>query len=51
MGLLSVTFLATLIGLAASQSAVIIGGNLSDGNAEIWDKVVELAVRVVSLKK
>ncbi|KAK4019862.1 hypothetical protein OUZ56_001866 [Daphnia magna] len=43
MGLLSLTFLTALVGLAASQSAVFIGGNLSDGNAPIWDTVVALA--------
>jgi hypothetical protein len=36
---------ATLVGLAASQSLVLVGGGLTDGNAEIWNKVVTLAVR------
>lgn len=30
--------------LVASQSLVLIGGGLSDGNAEVWDRMVELAV-------
>ncbi len=36
---------ATLVGLASSQSLVLVGGGLTDGNAEIWNKVVTLAVR------
>lgn len=36
---------ATLVGLAASQSLVLVGGGLTDGNAEIWNKVVTLAVQ------
>lgn len=31
----------------SSQSLVLVGGGLSDGNAAIWDKVVELAVRIL----
>ena len=31
--------------LVSSQSLVLVGGALADGNAPIWDKVVELAVR------
>lgn len=46
MVLLSFALLATLVGLAAPQSVVFIGGNLADENAPIWDKVVELAVRI-----
>lgn len=34
---------ATLVGLAASQSLVLVGGGLTDGNAEVWNKVVSLA--------
>ena len=30
--------------LAASQSLVLVGGGLTDGNAPVWNKVVELAV-------
>lgn len=38
--------LATLMpALVTSQSLVLIGGGLSDGNAIVWEKVVELAVR------
>lgn len=37
---------ATLVGLASSQSLVLVGGGLTDGNAEIWNKVVTLAVRI-----
>jgi hypothetical protein len=39
---------ATLVGLAASQSLVLVGGGLTDGNAEVWNKVVSLAVRKIS---
>jgi hypothetical protein len=37
---------ATLVGLTSSQSLVLVGGGLTDGNAEIWNKVVTLAVRI-----
>lgn len=50
MYLLSFTLLLALTGHAASQSLVVVGGGLSDGNAAIWSKVVELAVRVMVLK-
>ncbi|XP_057371027.1 cyanophycinase-like [Daphnia carinata] len=43
MGLLSVTFLTTLVGLAASQSVVFVGGNESDANVPLWERVIELA--------
>ena len=39
---------ATLVGLAASQSLVLVGGGLTDENAEVWNKVVSLAVRKIS---
>ncbi len=45
MSIFAITLLATLAGLVASQSLVIIGGSLDDDNAIIYDKMVELAVR------
>ena len=30
--------------LVSSQSLVLVGGALADGNAPVWNKVVELAV-------
>lgn len=47
MGLLVFAFLTSLVGLAASQSLVLVGGGLTDGNADVWNKVIELAVRTV----
>lgn len=45
------TFFCLLLpALVASQSLVLIGGGLSDGNAAVWDKMVELAVSNVSIK-
>lgn len=43
MGLLVFAFLTSLVGLAASQSLVLVGGGLTDGNADVWNKVIELA--------
>lgn len=37
---------ALLFNFATPQSLVLVGGGLSDGNAVIWDRVVELAVRI-----
>ncbi len=44
-------FVAALMpALIASQSLVLIGGGLSDNNAIVWEKVVELAVRISNNK-
>lgn len=50
MGFLVLILLTIAIDFAAPQSLVLIGGNLNDGNAAIWDKVVELAVYTISFK-
>lgn len=44
MRLITFLLLTTLAGLVATQSLVIIGGNLAETNADVWDKMVELAV-------
>lgn len=41
---------ALMPALIASQSLVLIGGGLSDNNAIVWEKVVELAVRISNNK-
>jgi hypothetical protein len=50
MGFLVFTLLTIVVDFAASQSLVLVGGNLNDGNAAIWGKVVELAVYKISFK-
>lgn len=42
-------FLLAILGsflpaLVASQSLVLVGGGLTDGNAPVWNRIVELAV-------
>lgn len=44
MGFLVFALLTIVVDFAASQSLVLVGGNLNDGNEAIWGKVVELAV-------
>ena len=44
MRVFAFVLLSTLVALVASQSLVIIGGNLAEKNKDVWDKVVELAV-------
>lgn len=36
--------LSTLVAIAVGQSLILIGGNLRDDNAPVWNKMVELAV-------
>ncbi|XP_046650061.1 cyanophycinase-like [Daphnia pulicaria] len=43
MGFLVFALLTIVVDFAASQSLVLVGGNLNDGNEAIWGKVVELA--------
>ena len=43
--LLALMSLALWPSLVYSQSLVLVGGALADGNAPVWDSVVELAVR------
>lgn len=46
---MSLLFLILLLpALASSQSLVLVGGGLTDENAPVWDKVVELAVSTQS---
>lgn len=35
---------STLLALTLGQTLVLIGGNLRDDNAPVWNKMVELAV-------
>jgi len=44
MHLLNLLAALLLPALAASQSLVLIGGGLTDENAPVWNRVVELAV-------
>ena len=37
---------ASVVFRAEGKSLVLIGGGLSDGNANIWNKIVELGVRI-----
>lgn len=47
--LISLSIFASLLpALVAPQSLVVVGGALADGNAPIWDKVVELAVNITN---
>lgn len=50
MRLLTFILFASIVGLAVSQSLVLVGGGLTDGNAAVWDKVVEQAVRTSYFK-
>lgn len=51
MGFKVFIILTVVIGFTAPQSLVLIGGNLNEGNAAIWDKVVELAVHYDFIQK
>ncbi len=45
--LLALMSLALWPALVYSQSLVLVGGALADGNAPVWDSVVELAVPTI----
>ncbi len=49
MRIITFFLLTTLAGLVASQSLVLIGGNLLETNADVYSKIVELAVSEILL--
>lgn len=47
MEVFTLALVSSIVGLVAPQSLVLVGGGLTDGNAVIWNKVIELAVKTI----